>query len=74
MVDIYKLLGQHDWKIILLNPSEEEKGRKSDIYCSRYNSIEEVQKAGACKVLVGLVRSDPNFRLLDWKRIDVEVC
>ena len=48
-VDKRKLLGQHDWKDILLNPSEEEKRHKSSIFDCVYDSVREVQEKGACE-------------------------
>jgi len=51
-VDIRKLLGQHDRKIFLSNPSEEEKKPESSILHWVYDSIDEFQREGTCKVLV----------------------
>lgn len=45
--DKRKLLGQHTWKDILLNPSDGEKGHRSGIFYCIYNNLREVQKEGA---------------------------
>lgn len=65
-----KLLGKHDWKDFLLNPSPEEAERFSRIYYSTYSSGREAQKDGE-------LQARPNSSIVDviflgWKRIHVE--
>lgn len=71
--DKRKLLGQHVWKDILLNPSEGEKRHRSGIYYCVYQNIRDVQKEGMLNVFMGQVNGDLSFHLLGWKRIDFEV-
>jgi hypothetical protein len=41
-----RLLGEHKWSEFLRNPSEEEKGRVSQIFHSFYTTGREAQKDG----------------------------
>lgn len=45
--DKRKLLGQHTWKDILINPSDGEKGHRSGIFYCVYTNLRDVQKEGA---------------------------
>jgi hypothetical protein len=46
-----RLLGEHRWSELLVNPNEEEKHRVSKIYYCTYSSGREVQKNGKHAVL-----------------------
>lgn len=43
-----RVLGEHRWSEFLLNPSDEEQGRVTQIFHSLYSNGRDAQKDGVC--------------------------
>ena len=71
------LLGMHLWSSFLKRPTEEDKGKSSNVFWCHYNSGRLVQKNGGLFIpfnfKVGACgRADLGISSIGWKRVDVE--